>query len=79
MYTDVRTIVALSLSGCIIASVSSQDCPYWSYWSSWSQCTATCGSGTYSRSRKCINGEAGSEGCEGAGEETVDCNTQVWT
>ena len=42
-------------------------------WSIWSGCSATCGGGTSERSRECLNGDAGDEGCEGDLVENVVC------
>ena len=45
-------------------------------WSIWSTCTLSCGIGTQSRSRSCINPEPqyGGQDCEGALSESQDCN-----
>lgn len=43
-------------------------------WTAWSECTVTCGGGTSTRTRECIGAEGGGQ-CPGAGEESLDCNT----
>ncbi|XP_078487952.1 uncharacterized protein LOC100179634 isoform X3 [Ciona intestinalis] len=52
------------------------NCPFWTAWSNWSGCTVTCGGGSQSRSRICMNGVAGS-GCPGSGSETLTCNNMA--
>lgn len=52
-------------------------CPHLSHWSSWSSCSASCGQGSQSRKRICVNGELGQVGCLGAVEETVPCTVKV--
>ncbi|KAJ7390436.1 hypothetical protein OS493_025136 [Desmophyllum pertusum] len=48
-------------------------------WDEWGDCSAPCGGGTQSRSRKCDNPtpQHGGKDCSGLGpvEETKECNT----
>lgn len=48
--------------------------PVWGSWSGWSDCSATCGTGTQTKTRTC-NGQ----GCVGASSETQDCNQGTCT
>uniref|UniRef100_UPI00193A61B8 uncharacterized protein LOC120335429 n=1 Tax=Styela clava TaxID=7725 RepID=UPI00193A61B8 len=52
------------------------NCPFWSNWRTWSGCSETCGGGERTRSRRCINGVAGEEGCTGDFQETDICNIE---
>ena len=54
-----------------------QECPFWSFWTLWGECSAPCNGGVQSRSRLCINGEPGDEGCLGTPEEEEYCNPEV--
>ncbi|KAF6034804.1 hypothetical protein EB796_006882 [Bugula neritina] len=52
---------------------------YWGSWSSWSRCSKTCGTGTQSRSRRCLtrygyHHGSSSRGCYGKSYETRYCN-----
>lgn len=51
----------------------------WSCWSSWSQCSASCGSGHYQRTRTCSNPPPASGGdiCIGLHTEEALCNTHT--
>ena len=48
-------------------------------WGAWEdmgmRCTASCGGGKKSRTRKCLKGQPGSPGCTGSIIEWVECNT----
>ena len=48
----------------------------WSSYGNWSKCSAECGGGTKTRSRKCDNPEPsfGGKDCEGDTTETKPCN-----
>ena len=48
-------------------------------WSLWSKCSVTCGRGTRSHSRTCINGIICDFGCEGVRNETSVCSVNVTT
>ena len=49
----------------------------WTDYTEWTECSAECAGGTQSRSRTCTNPEPAFKGldCEGAAEETRECNT----
>ena len=49
----------------------------WSAWLEWTECTASCGGGIQSRSRTCINGLQGEEGCQGPDVELRVCNVDL--
>ena len=48
-------------------------------WGDWSQCTATCGGGQHTRTRKCDSPAPahGGKECVGDAEETEECNKQA--
>ena len=48
----------------------------WTPWIDWTDCSATCGSGSQSRSRTCTNPapKNGGSDCVGDSFETIDCN-----
>ena len=50
-------------------------CPQWSTWYPWSICTATCGDGSKTRRRVCLN-SSDDHTCEGSKNETVECNVK---
>merc|ERR1712136_438814 len=53
---------------------NTKDCPIWSEWSDWGECSVTCESGVEMRSRTCVNGQVGDEGChEGNVTDTKYC------
>ena len=54
-----------------------QACPFWDTWTLWSDCSVTCGGGTMTRERECVNGAQGDDGCNGSTLETLDCSKQV--
>lgn len=60
-----------------------QDCPTWSEWSDWGDCSVSCDSGVEMRSRTCVNGQVGDEGChDGNVTETTYCfkrNCPYWS
>ncbi|XP_053387285.1 coadhesin-like [Mercenaria mercenaria] len=51
----------------------------WTDWSDWGMCSATCGSGTRSRTRLCTNPSPsnGGESCPNNPSETTVCNVQT--
>jgi len=57
-------------------------CPVWSEWES-TGCSVTCGEGSLIKTRKCINGNPGEDGCTGPESETLPCSAPVacsyWT
>ena len=54
-----------------------KDCEFLSEWAAWGTCTQTCGGGSRSRVRTCVNGGPTDSGClENLREEEV-CNEQV--
>ncbi|XP_076800719.1 uncharacterized protein LOC143445480 isoform X3 [Clavelina lepadiformis] len=56
-----------------IACASDTPCSSWSTWSHWSVCNATCGQGSKTRSRKCLNASENST-CAGEATESDNCN-----
>ena len=50
------------------------DCE-WENWSVWSDCTKSCDGGTETRTRGKVPAQHGGAECEGASEQTRDCNT----
>merc|ERR1712178_389891 len=48
-------------------------CPQWSNWYPWSVCSKSCGDGTKTRRRVCLN-SSDSHTCSGSKNETVECN-----
>ena len=40
-------------------------------------CSARCDGGSRTRTRICLNGEVGEEGCDGQAASLESCNTQV--
>jgi len=55
-----------------------QFCPYFSEWSIWSRCSATCGGGSQSRTRVCLNANPLTTlVCDGDVEEVATCNLKV--
>ena len=51
----------------------------WVTWGEWSACSATCGGGQRSRSRRCRDSVSGNQNqtrCTGNDEETERCNTE---
>lgn len=70
--------------GCVgpdLESVSciNGECPYWSDWTTWTLCEGPCGTQIRRfRSRTCINGLNGQEGCLGEGSEVGRCDVTVW-
>jgi len=49
----------------------------WGVWASWSTCSVTCGGGTHSRSRACINPQYGGKTCNGESMEAQACNAHT--
>ena len=47
--------------------------PAWSAWSSWMACSVSCGSGTQSRNRTCLDSTPGNT-CQGNMTETSSCS-----
>lgn len=68
--------------GCIGSTMETRSChtevcPEFSLWSDWSECSVVCGGGRRSRSRTCLNGAFGDDGCKGDTTETDICNLFV--
>lgn len=55
---------------------ATQKCPAWSEWSQFNSCTASCGGGSQTKTRECINGSPGQQGCIGDTTNTQSCNPQ---
>ncbi|XP_046330797.2 A disintegrin and metalloproteinase with thrombospondin motifs adt-1-like isoform X8 [Haliotis rufescens] len=54
-----------------------EPCPIdgvWTTWSTWGLCNVTCGGGSQSRSRSCIEPQFGGKVCEGDGVQLKRCN-----
>ena len=49
----------------------------WSEWTPWGECSVSCGGGSRVRTRRCMGGEAGGQGCEGLASETGVCSEWV--
>ena len=49
-----------------------------SVWSNWAdaECSVTCGGGSKTQTRTCINGNVGDVGCEGSENQELSCNDQ---
>lgn len=47
---------------------------FWSDWAAWSPCSRTCGAGMRQRTKECIGGEIGDEGCRGLPIEDEECS-----
>ena len=55
-----------------------QACPTWSIWGLFDDCSMTCGGGSQTRTRTCLNGEPGDIGCDvGATDDVSSCNQQA--
>ena len=63
---------AMEASGCNV-----NECPMWSQWSQAGLCSVSCGGGVQKRTRTCINGMPGMDGCRGSRDLMNDCNEQV--
>ena len=50
--------------------------PYWTSYGQFSKCSVSCGGGTSTRTRRCMNGEAGEGNCVGEADESVVCQTR---
>lgn len=52
----------------------------WDDWSSWSKCSRSCGSGSQTRQRQCLNQINDTDGfvsdCDGVGTNLRSCNTE---
>ncbi|CAG5111539.1 Oidioi.mRNA.OKI2018_I69.chr2.g5840.t1.cds [Oikopleura dioica] len=64
---------------------NSQPCPEFTEWSDYGPCSKTCGGGSETRTRDCINGVLGEAGCDDDASESQSCNQQscpfwnIWT
>lgn len=47
----------------------------WQPWSEWEECNVTCGGGSHSRYRTCIQPQFGGAPCNGSDIDTRECNT----
>ncbi|CAF1679281.1 unnamed protein product [Rotaria magnacalcarata] len=59
---------------------SSINCPVdgiWGVWSSYSDCTASCGTGTRTQTRLCLNQSNGGQTCYGSATKTIPCSTNI--
>lgn len=54
-----------------------QACAIWDNWGTWGACTQTCGLGIRTRSRICLNGRRGEDGCTGDDTDVTSCANQV--
>ena len=47
-------------------------------WGNWvdAECSVTCGGGSKTETRTCMNGNAGDVGCEGSENQILSCNEQ---
>ena len=52
---------------------NTQDCVSWSQWTAYSACSVSCGVGSKTRQRFCVNGEQGDAGCLGAVTHQIGC------
>ena len=48
---------------------------YYGDWSPWGTCTTTCGGGTQTRNRTCVEPMYGGAACQEPSEQHEDCNT----
>ena len=58
----------------ILQACTSRLCGSWGPWITSSPCTVTCGTGSQTRYRVCVNGREGDEGCIGETSSTVQCS-----
>ncbi|CAF0913672.1 unnamed protein product [Adineta ricciae] len=49
----------------------------WSDWSTYSECTASCSSGTQTRTRLCTGQSNGGQPCFGSATQTITCSTNI--
>lgn len=50
-----------------------RQCEFWGPWESWHPCSVTCGQGVTTRTRPCMNGRPGDQGCPGSATESDTC------